>query len=1132
MNHRHPNLLFFLLLVGFSLPVFPSDNVLILHSYNHGYRWTDSIHEGLMEVLGNRPETELFVSHMDAKYFSDPELLDHFESILRRQYQFDFDVIICTDDPAFSFLLERRERLFPGVPVVFCGVNGFEPSLLAGRRGITGVNEEISVAETLDTILELLPDTNRVMAVGDVSQTGRRNLQLVREAAERYRSNLDFTFVEGPEPEELRRILWGNLPGSVVLYVSYLQTRSGLGLGLQESLKMVTENSPVPVFGFWDFMLGQGVAGGKMVSGLAQGEAAALLAERILEGESPDDIPVVMESPNEFLFDYQVVARFDLAIRNLPATAKILNRPRSFWRENRRILLHVLFILIFETALLIWLFISRSLLHKTKKTLAAREEQWRTYITEAPLAVFLCDARGDYLDVNPEACHMTGYEREDLLSMNLLQLLPEDSREAGSKHFEEAREAGRSDGEILIIKKDGRLCWTRVQAVMLSDERFLAFAQDITAAREAETTILKARDQWERTFDAVPDLIFLIDPEFRILKANRSFLERIGKEPDEVLGRRCFEVVRGIKAPHTFCPNLKTLEDRQGHSQELHQERLNGDFLVTTTPLHDGEGNFLGSVHVARDITELKKYEKILVENSERLRLAQEVSGLGSWEIDNATMNRWWSDEIYQIFGLPPEEGVPPREAYERQIYPDDFPLWENTIAALRAGREVTAVIRVYRSSDGELIHTEVRGVPQFDDSGQVVRLFGTLRDITERVRAEEERLQMERQIQQTQKLESLGVLAGGIAHDFNNLIMAILGYADLSLSHSTDPLPAQVLKNLEEIIRASRRASDLCRQMLAYSGRGRFEVEVFSLDDLVEEMTQLLAASVSKKVNLTINHGVGLPLLKGDPTQIRQIVMNLVINASEAVGEGEGDVTVTTSLRHCTPADLHSKYLNQDLDEGDYLCLEVTDTGCGMDQQTLERLFEPFYTTKFTGRGLGMSAVIGIVRSHGGSLSVQSEPGKGTVFTIYFPFEENNSRMVPLAAPDLSSEWKGSGTVLLVEDEEAIQMLGTLMLGQLGFDVVTASDGVEALEIYRREGERFSLVLLDLTMPRMGGEETFHALKEINPAVKVVITSGFSAQEMAEQFEGQGLLGFIEKPFTLEILRHVIARGLDGRGG
>jgi len=1130
MIPKHSSPLYLLLFLLLFTPELGAEQVLILHSYHHGYRWTDGIHEGIMEVLGSRSDVELFVTHMDAKYFSDPALLDQFEDILRRQYQIRFDAIICTDDPALDFLLERRDRLFPGIPLVFCGINGFESSRLAGQEGITGVNEEISVAETLDAILQILPSTRRVAVVGDVSQAGTRNLQLVREAEDSYGDRLDFEYHQGPDPGALRRILWEYQPGSVVLYVSYLQTAAGQSLGLQESLELVTGSSPVPVFSFWDFTLGHGVAGGMMVSGRAQGAAAARLTGRILEGESPDAVPVVMDSPNKFMFDYPVLSRFDLDVRRLPGGVTIVNQPRSFWRENRRLLLHVLFFITIETALLIWLFISRSLLGRTKKTLAESEERWRTYITEAPLAVFLCDLNGDYRDVNPEACRMTGYGREELLAMNLRQMHPPESLDEGKRHFEKVRVTGHSDGVLLTLRKDGTPYWTRIQAVRLSEDRFLAFAQDITAAREAEASVREARDQWERTFDAVPDLIFLIDPEFRILKANRSFLDQLGKEPDEVLGRRCFEVVRGIQAPHSLCPNLRTLEDRRGHSQELHQERLNGDFLVTTTPLHDGEGNLLGSVHVARDITELKKYEQILVENAKRLRLAQEVSGLGSWELDVAAIKLWWSEETFKIFGVSPDEGVPSQEAFHRRILPHDFSGWEKTIETLLAGKEAEMVYRFYRFSDDELIHLEFKGLPQLADSGQVIRLFGTLRDITDRVKAEEERLRMERQIQQTQKLESLGVLAGGIAHDFNNLLMAILGYADLSLTGSTDSVPAPVQKNLEEITRASRRASDLCRQMLVYAGRGRFEEELFRLDELVEEMTRLLASSVSKKIRLQIRHGSDLPSLKGDPTQIRQVVMNLVINAAEAVGDGEGVVTVSTSLRHCTPEALFSSYLHQNLSEGDYLCLEVTDTGCGMDKHTLERLFEPFYTTKFTGRGLGMSAVLGIVRSHGGSLSVETEVGRGSTFTIYLPPEEAVSPEPVREDPDYPQEWKGEGTVLLVEDEESIRTLGTLMLEQLGFEVVTAEDGVAALEIYGREGSRFSLVLLDLTMPRMGGAETFQALREINPDVPVVIASGFSAQEMEAQFEGKELLGFIEKPFTLDTLRNIIFRRFDSR--
>lgn len=262
--------------------------------------------------------------------------------------------------------------------------------------------------------------------------------------------------------------------------------------------------------------------------------------------------------------------------------------------------------------------------------------------------------------------------------------------------------------------------------------------------------------------------------------------------------------------------------------------------------------------------------------------------------------------------------------------------------------------------------------------------LMLTVTDITERKWAEEQRRQLERQIQQTQKLESLGVLAGGIAHDFNNLLTIILGNASLALDEL--PLRSPACDSLWAIEKTALRAAELCRQMLAYSGQGRFVIETIRLNDLISEMVALFKTSISKKAILNLHLQETLPPLRGDPSQIRQVVMNLVINAAEAIGESAGVITVSTGVMHCTRDDLALVYREESLAEGRYVWLEVSDTGCGMDRDIQQRMFEPFFTTKFTGRGLGLSAVLGIVRGHQGALQVDSEPGQGTTFKVLFP--------------------------------------------------------------------------------------------------------------------------------------------------
>jgi|GEM_PF-2359078 len=417
------------------------------------------------------------------------------------------------------------------------------------------------------------------------------------------------------------------------------------------------------------------------------------------------------------------------------------------------------------------------------------------------------------------------------------------------------------------------------------------------------------------------------------------------------------------------------------------------------------------------------------------------------------------------------------------------------------------------RRKDGELFWVEIS--MRLSTIGTVDRILVTVRDITDRKRAEDERLNLEKQLLHAQKLESLGVLAGGIAHDFNNILTSIIGNADLALMRINPESPA--IDNLHNIEKASARAADLAKQMLAYSGKGKFVVSNHDINDLLEEMLHILQVSISKKAVLRLNLTRPLPPVEADATQLRQIIMNLVINASEAIGDKSGVIAISTGCMDCDKSYLKDVWLNENIADGLYVFVEIADSGCGMTKETLGKLFDPFFTTKFTGRGLGMAAVLGIVRGHKGAVKVYSEPGKGSTFKILLPA---SGKPAELFCQDSGNDaWKGSGTVLLVDDEETVRGIGAEMLKELGFKVVTADDGREAMIVYTARPD-ISFVILDLTMPHMDGEQCFRELRMLNPDVKVIMSSGFSELEVTQKFVGKGLGGFIQKPYKLSVLR------------
>jgi CheY-like chemotaxis protein len=317
---------------------------------------------------------------------------------------------------------------------------------------------------------------------------------------------------------------------------------------------------------------------------------------------------------------------------------------------------------------------------------------------------------------------------------------------------------------------------------------------------------------------------------------------------------------------------------------------------------------------------------------------------------------------------------------------------------------------------------------------------------------------------------------------------------------------------------------------MLAYSGKGRFAVQPVAINELIREMSNLLAISMSKNAVLRFNFAENLPSVVADPSQMRQVVMNLITNASEAIGDKSGIISISTGLLHADEHYLAHTYLHDNLQAGYYVTLEVADTGCGMAPSVQEKIFDPFFSTKFTGRGLGLAAILGIVRGHAGAIKVYSEEGKGTAFKILLPAGAETVVHVTTTDDESVRNWKGSGTLLVVDDEDAVRNVARMMLERAGFTVLTATNGREGLEIFQQRAEEIAVVLLDLTMPHMNGEEVFRAMRRIRADVPVILASGYSEQDTSAQFAGKGIAGFIQKPFRFEKLLEQFRSVLQNR--
>jgi signal transduction histidine kinase/ActR/RegA family two-component response regulator len=417
--------------------------------------------------------------------------------------------------------------------------------------------------------------------------------------------------------------------------------------------------------------------------------------------------------------------------------------------------------------------------------------------------------------------------------------------------------------------------------------------------------------------------------------------------------------------------------------------------------------------------------------------------------------------------------------------------------------------------------HFNIMAAPLFDEEGVLTGCVHIMHDITEIKRAEEERQNLEKQLQHAQKMESLGVLSGGIAHDFNNILTIILGHCYILKADIDSGIDAKI--HVEQIEAAGNRAADLCRQMLTYAGKSPLLQTKFSLSQLVDEVVKMLNSAIKKNVTIKVDLNHDIPMIIGDSSQIQQVIMNLIINAGEAIGDNQGTIAVNlkkTVIDDSTTPE--TDYFGSRILPGSYACLEVSDSGCGMSDETKQRLFEPFYTTKFTGRGLGMSAILGIVKAHNGTLQLASTPDVGTTFKVYIPLNSVQEQFEDVMLIDtIETAISAKSTILLVEDDDMLRTMESALLETLGFSTITAANGREALELYKARINEIDLIMLDLVMPEMGGVEAYHELRKIDLEVPIIICSGYGVESVADIIETDVRASFLHKPYnTGELLR------------
>jgi len=636
--------------------------------------------------------------------------------------------------------------------------------------------------------------------------------------------------------------------------------------------------------------------------------------------------------------------------------------------------------------------------------------------------------------------------------------------------------------------------------------------------------VLDAMGIWVTEFDATGNMIFCNEQTRPILgftAAECLSSDCLEFHPDDLAIVR--ETGRHVRETGMPAANEARLRHRDGHWV------WTATTLMAWTPTKDGEFH---TISLSRDLSPLKQAEAGRRESEDRYRLVTQMSCDLIFESDADGNPTYIGPGVMEILGYSEEEALE-LETWSI-IHPDDVPRvreqYEREFAAPVEPPAASAPqLMEYRIQhrDGRWLWFETLGRTYVRADGEK-RFLGVARDVTERKLAEEARRELEESMQRAQKLESLGVLAGGIAHDFNNLLTPILGAAGLGLDELPEDSPVRI--RFEKIQQAARRAAALTNQMLAYAGQRPLQVERIDLSQLVSEMRQLVTSSISGRTQLELDLAPNLPMIEVEAAQIAQVVMNLITNAVESLGDGSGRIRLETGevMLDAPPS---GALFADTMKPGRHVFLRVADTGAGMDADTRLRIFDPFYTTKFTGRGLGLAAVAGIVRSHSGAIEVESEPGHGTTIRVLLPAREASSAAAPEPS-DAVGSFETHGIALVIDDDDDVRLLAQDVLQRRGMTVLTAADGHEGVKLFAQHAGDVRVVLLDRTMPLLSGSDALEAIQSLRPDVPIVVVSGYSKESVESELRGRRIAGFLAKPFAPETLVTRVRAALEPADG
>jgi len=762
----------------------------------------------------------------------------------------------------------------------------------------------------------------------------------------------------------------------------------------------------------------------------------------------------------------------------------------------------------------IWIFHDISERKRADEKLRESEAKFRSYIENAPLAIFVANGDGHFVDFNAAALKMLDYDATSLKNLRTVDIHPDEDRELVLQTHATLATQKQVRGELRIKTSKGDVIWVLLHAVVIEGGLTMGFCQDITERKRMEETLVRERQLLRTLIDLLPETFYVKDLNSRFLVANQALARHFGVEsPSQIIGRSDADFYSAELAAEYRAVELKVLGgepliDHEGEGVSPGGQACT--HLTTKVPFRDSQGRVQGLVGIGRDITERKRTE------DSRLLLATAVEQAAEAVIITDTTGKI----LYANPAFEATTGYSQREVIGRKPSiiksgKHDQAFYQRMWTVLANG-EVWSGRLINKKKDGTLFEEEATISPVRDANGRITNFVAVKRDVTREVT-------LENQFRQSQKMEAFGQLAGGVAHDFNNLLTVIQGNASLLLNPQLKPEDRSGCSR--QIVQAAERAAGLTRQLLMFSRKHALQVAALDLNEVVGNMTKMLQRILGEDIALRAEYNPRLPVVSADAGMIEQVLLNLAVNSRDAMPRG-GQLLISTSLEN-PGAD--SPQLPSGMSPGQYVCLTVTDTGCGIRPEVLPHIFEPFFTTKEVGRGtgLGLATVYGIVQQHHGWVAVTSEVGRETTFHVYLPAVKGAPvKSEALTAPKLP---RGNETILVAEDEPAVRSLVDNLLRRCGYTVLTAESGVAALEVWKGHRDKIQLLLTDMIMPDgMTGFDLAQRLRSEQPGLKVVYTSGYSADIFGKDSTLIRDGHFLQKPYHPHQLAQTVRDCLD----